>query len=295
MAPGFALSLACNIGEGGAVIVVKRLDKWFYKRIPNSRPMGSWAVMLIHSVSESFRLATLWYLAILSPESSTWINALISSLVMNTVIRMGWQSYFAWRLTCKNTFWIPDCWTFAHREAKFAFGYCRFGAPIAVAGARYILSYVTKSESLCCTSEISPYFNESVLHVWIGSFVAKLLEDTAIMLCEWNHLDPGWYTDKSVKAFFCRANDEDLYDASVAMWYPPDPHLKPVHKVIYQEDKFKSFVVHLGIINIATFLVYTGLIPLVSLDFVLGFSGEYVDTIEDMERNGGLLWRLPSE
>lgn len=293
MSPGLALSVACIIGEGGAVVVVKRLDMWFYKRIPNSRPMGSWVVMVIHSVSESFRLATLWYSAIVSPESNIWISALISSLVLNIVTRMGWQSYFAWRLTCNNTFWIPGCWTFVHREAKFAFGYCRFGAPIAVAGARYILSYVSKSESLCCTSEISPYFNETVLHVWIGSFVEKFMEDTAIMLCEWNHLVPSLYTNKSVKAFTCtsRAN----LDTSVAMWYPPDPHSKLVHKVIYQEDNFKSRIVHLGITSAATFLVHTGLIPLVSLDFLLGFSGEYVSAVEDMERNGGLVWRLAGE
>jgi hypothetical protein len=299
MASGIALPLACNIGEGGAVVMLKRLDNYFYKRVPNSRPMGSWVVMFIHSVAESFRLATLWYSAILHPESNTWINALISSLVLNTVSRMGWQNYIAWRLTRKNTFWIPGCWTFVHREAKFAFGYCRFGAPLAAFGARYALSFVSKSESLCCTSEIKPYFNDTVLHVMIGSFIAELLEDSAVMFCEWYHLDPSWYTDQTVRAFSCRVNDRDLY-AKVAMWFSPSPHAKPVHKVLHQEKSFNSRFVHYGITNAATFLVYTGLICLVSLDFFLGFSGEYVDaigsgTVEDMERNGGILWRLPGE
>lgn len=297
---GLALSLACNIGEGGAVVVLKRLDKHFYKRVPKSRPMGSWAVMFIHSVSESFRLATLWYSAIISPESNTWIYALISSLVLNTVSRMGWQNYIAWRLTGKNTFWIPGCWTFVHREANFGFGYCRFGAPLAVFGTRYMLSFVSKSESLCCTSEIKPYFNDTVLQVIIGCFISELLEDSVVAFCEWMHLDPSWYADKSVRAFSCRTNDRDLYDAKAAMWFTPNPYIKPVHKVHYQDNNFESRFVQLGITSTATFLVFAGLVGLVSLDFFLGFSGEYLDaigsgTVEDMKRNGGLLWRLPGD
>jgi len=242
----------------------------------------------------------LWYSAIISPESNTWISALISSLVLNTVSRMGWQNYIAWRLSSKNTFWIPGCWTFVHREAKFAFGYCRFGAPLAVFGARYTLSLVSKSESLCCTSGIKPYFNDTVLKVVIGSLIAELLEDSAVAFCEWNNLVPSWYTDKTVRAFSCRTNDRDLYDAQAAMWFSPNPYIKPVHKVRYQEKNFESRFVHWSIPSAATFLVYTGLISLVSLDFFLGFSGEYVDaigsgTVEDMKRNGGLLWRLPGE
>jgi len=299
-ASGIALSLACNIGESGAVVALKRLDKYFYKRVPNSRPMGSWAVMFIHNVSESFRLATLWYAAIISPESNTWIVAIISSLVLNTVSRMGWQNYIAWRLTCKNTFWIPGCWTFVHRQAKFAFGYCRFAAPLSVFGARYALSFVSESESLCCGSEIKPYFNDTVLYVMLGSLIAELVEGSMVVFCEWLHLDPSWYTDKTVKAFSCRTNDKDLHDAAAAMWYSPNSYIKPVHKVHNQERNFKSRFVHLGITSAATFLVYSGLICLVSLDFLLGFSGEHVDaigsgTVDDMKRNGGVLWRLPGE
>jgi hypothetical protein len=283
------------MGEGGAVVGVKKMDRRFYKLIPNSRPMGSWVVMFIHSVSESFRLATLWYSAILAPESTTWIDALVSSLVLNTAARIGWPKYFVWRLTCKNAFWIPSCWSIVHREAKFAFGYGRFGAPIAAAGARYILSYVGKSESLCCTSEISPYFNDTVLHVWIGSFIIELMEDAAVMFFEWRRLDPSWYTDKTVRTFCGRINDRDAYDASAPVWCSPIPNVKPVNKVHYQERSFKSHFVHLAITNAATFMVYTGLTTLVSLDFLLGFSGEYVDVFEDAARNGAFLWSLPGE
>ncbi|CAK0797225.1 unnamed protein product [Prorocentrum cordatum] len=391
MTPGLTLPLACHIGESVAVLVVRRLDGWLHERVPTSRPRGSWVVMLVHSVSESFRLAALWYLAILSPESSigavggselarhwlrpvrragrqvrgsgfdkvcsvsvrrrgavvapgrqtriqggtlhqmdpgrgpgtdfervwlqhpfvtifwgpiqfrplaasepsTWINALISSLVLNTVTRLGWHRYFVWRLACKTSIWIPEHLALVHRETKFAFGYCRFGAPIAMAGARYILSYVSRSESQCCTSEMSPYFNETVLYVWVCSFVAKLLEDTAIVFCEWSHLSavPSWHADEYVTSFACRAKDGGLYDGSAATWYQPNLHARPLHKLDYQEDRFKSRVVHLGITSAATFLVNTAVILLISLDFLLGFAGEYVSAIQVMDWSGSVLWR----
>lgn len=277
---GPSLTLVCKFGEDFSVVLVKKLDKIFYRRVYNSRTMGSWAVMFIHCVSESIRFVTLWFSAIRDPGSYfRWVSCLIMTVFINVFGRLGWTSYIAWQLT-KHPFWIPSCWASLHKDARFAFGYGRFGAPLAVVGARLMLG---TSQAIA--------FNNSVVLVWVGSLLAELFEDIAVLVCQ-HFWRPNFFADPLIREHTSRRNLIDPDTATVAVTISQEDG-KAIHKVHGKEKPFPSLFGPLSIVNASTFLACTGLMMTVSVDYVLGSSTQHLTFFDPNGGlyNGALLWK----
>jgi hypothetical protein len=248
---GLLFSIAVGVAEGIAIKTLGLILSKLFTDVPGCTIIASHMVMHYHSYTESFRLTAIVYGAIQQPSGIGWVYALMFAFIINLFARSAWHSYILHQLFGLEFIFRPKCIDILHRSCRFSCGYFRFAGILGLILARSIL---------LGPGRISEWwFNETVLVALIACLGEEMLEDCAMYCIEGMQYAAPW-------AQYSRG----FYESC------PDGHLFKVYeysgaspKVAYAQEKFHVLVVSF-VGACAAFFAIAGLVPLVSIQFLLG-------------------------
>jgi hypothetical protein len=248
---GLIFSIAVGCAEGVAIKTLGLILSRLFADVPGCTIIASHMVMHYHSYTESFRLTAIVYGAIQQPTGISWVYALLFAFILNIFARSSWHTYVLHRMFGLEAFLRPKCIDTLHRNCRFSCGYFRFSGILGLIMARAFLLGIERMSEW--------WFNGTVL-IALGCCLAEeILEDCASYFAESMHYAAPW-----------PEHAREFYESC------PDGHLFKVYeysggsaKIAYTQEKFHVLVVSF-VGACSAFFAIAGLVPLVSVQFLLG-------------------------